>query len=91
LAEAYAWLEHEQEGLGKEFAREVHDALRNLTAHPRRFPGYLQPVRRCIIERLYFYRFNHAHQPQPRLLAWPRDEKVTQVSGKSFCIGASLN
>jgi toxin ParE1/3/4 len=54
LAEAYAWLEHEQEGLGKEFAREVHDALRNLTAHPRRFPGYLQPVRRCIIERFRY-------------------------------------
>ena len=51
LVEAYEWHESEREGLGKEFSREVHDALEELAEHPLRFPVFYRKARRRVIKR----------------------------------------
>jgi plasmid stabilization system protein ParE len=54
LVEAYEWYESEQEGLGKEFAREVYAALEELAAYPLRFPTIYQRARRRVIKRFRY-------------------------------------
>jgi len=51
LVEAYEWYESEQEGLGKEFSREIYVVLEELAEHPLRYPIIYPRARRRVIKR----------------------------------------
>ncbi len=59
LAEAYAWYEAEEPGLGEALLRAVADAAGRAVAEPARYPVVRGDVRRVLVDRFpygVFYR-----------------------------------
>ena len=51
VAEAYAWYEEREPGLGEEYVRSVEACLEMLTRHPHMFPPVIDSFRRALIRR----------------------------------------
>jgi plasmid stabilization system protein ParE len=49
LAEARAWLNQQQRGLGKRLNDEVRQAMKRITAMPTLYPVEVDNVRKCVL------------------------------------------
>ncbi|MCB2155202.1 type II toxin-antitoxin system RelE/ParE family toxin [bacterium] len=56
-------------GLGLDFARQVHDAIRGLTIHPTMWPKLDGDIRRCLINRFPFGILYHVEADRIHILA----------------------
>ncbi len=51
LNDAHDWYEHQQQGLGKRFKRDVREAVRRVASNPALFPLEAEEVRRYVMTR----------------------------------------
>jgi hypothetical protein len=69
LLRAVVYYEEHRHGLGRDFALEVHKAIRKMSDDPRSCPRHLFGTRRCTLRRFRYGIVYRVIEPQIRVLA----------------------
>ena len=69
IAEAYAWYESQQSGLGSKFLDAVETAIVRIADGPKRYAAVLHNVRRTLIRRFPYSIYFRAQDEEVRVIA----------------------